>query len=224
MVSLFGVRRVDDLERLFFYLCLHTGALLSIRECASSLEVSALTVSNYLEVLEQAHLIHKLPSASLGGKKTLKAPYKVYVVDPGLRAAALVRGEEALRDPVEMGIVVETAVVRHLFGFRYWEIPRLSYWRDSATGKEVDVVVRSPKRVVPVEVKYRANAPIGHDEGIVHFCREERVPHAFWVTQREQDFGVERLSGLDTKFLRIPAHILCYLLGQAEQPVGPETA
>jgi len=218
VVSLFGVRRVDDLERLFLYLCLNTGALLSIRQCASALEVSALTVSNYLEVLEQAHLIHKLPSASLGGKKTLKAPYKVYLVDPGLRGAALVRGEEALRDPTELGIVVETAVVRHLLGFRYWEIPRLSYWRDSATGKEVDVVVRGPNRVVPVEVKYRATAPLGPDEGIVHFCRNERVSHAFWVTQREADLGVVQFPGLETKFLRIPAHIFCYLLGQAEQP------
>ncbi len=31
------------------------------------------------------------------------------------------------------------------------------------------------------------------------------------------DFGVEMIGDLSTKFLKIPAHIFCDLLGQAER-------
>ena len=36
-------------------------------------------------------------------------------------------------------------------------------------------------------------------------------------TQREADFSVSRLKAVDTTFLKIPAYILCYLLGQSER-------
>ena len=57
-------------------------------------------------------------------------------------------------------------------------------------------------------------------ERIVEFCRQEDVPRAFWVTRREQDFGLVQFSGLATQFLRVPAHVFTYLLGQAEQEPG----
>jgi hypothetical protein len=39
----------------------------------------------------------------------------------------------------------------------------------------------------------------------------------YLVTQRDADFAVTRLKGIDTAFLKIPAYILCYLLGQSER-------
>ncbi|MFW6163361.1 MAG: ATP-binding protein [Planctomycetota bacterium] len=220
MVGLFGVRSVANLERLFMYICVHSGGLLSVRQCSQNLGIAAATVGSHLESLEQGHLIYRLPPAAVGGKKTLNAPQKVYLADAALRNAVLLKGEEVLRDPDEMGRIVETMMVRHLATFRYWDVPRVTYWRDSPSGDEVDVVVRTPRYAIPVEVKYRSRAPLTAKEGIVHFCREEAVPEAYWVTQREEDFGVARFDGLDTRFLRIPAHILAYLLGQTEQPPG----
>jgi hypothetical protein len=218
LTDLFHVRNVGDVDKLFLYLCIHSGGILAVEACASALGCSPTTVTNHLEVLEQANLIYRLAPYRIGGKRALKARHKVYLVDAALRNSVLMRGEEVLKNPDEMGLIVETTVLRHLFAFHAWETPRLGYWRDSATSQEVDMIVASPRAVVPVEVKYRAKAPLGPGEGIVHFCRNERVSHAFWVTQREADFGVVQFPGLQTKFLRIPAHIFCYLLGQGEQP------
>lgn len=220
MTAVFRIRNVDDLERLFLYVCVNTGGILAVQTCANALQTSPSTVSAHLRVLEQANLIYRLPPASIRGKKALKARHKVYLVDAALRNAVLLRGEEILSDPDEMGVIVETTVLRHLYAFHYWESPQISYWRDSGSGKEVDVVVRGPGYTVPVEVKYRSQAPLGESEGIVHYCRQEPVRDAYWVTQREPDFSVVRFDGLRTRFLRIPAHIFCYLLGQAEQPPG----
>lgn len=217
MTALFGIRNVNELEKLFIYLCLHTGGIFSVQGCASSLGSSAVTVANHLEALEQANLVYRLPPAGTGGKSALKAKYKVYLVDAALRNAVLLRGDEIAGNAQEMGTIVETTVLRHLAAYHYRDTPELVYWRDTKTGQEIDMIVRSPAYVLPVEVKYRQDAAIGEKEGILTYCRAESVTYAYWITQRERDFEVVGVQGAKTKILRVPAHIFTYLLGQAER-------
>ncbi len=217
MAALFDIRNVNALERLFIYLCLHSGSLLEVKNCASALGVQRPTIENYLDLLEQANLIYRLPPTEIGGKKILKARHKVYLVDAALRNAVLLRGEEMLTDPNELGVVVETTVLRHLIAFHYRDSPRVSYWRHPKSKLEVDVIVQSPSYTLPVEVKYRESPSLGESSGLVAYCRIEEVRHAYWVTKREEDFGIETVGDLSTRFLKIPAHIFCYLLGQAER-------
>jgi predicted AAA+ superfamily ATPase len=217
MTSLFGLRNVNDLERVFLYVCLNSGGIMSIKTCADALGTYPTTVSNYLDLLEQANLIYRLPPTRLGGKKVLKARQKIYLVDAALRNAVLLKGEDILSNAQEMGTIVETTVLRHLFAYYYRDTPKIQYWWESRTKREVDIIVRSPRYTIPVEVKYRARAPLNENEGIVRFCRGEKVQQAYWVTQIESDIGIQRFDGLSTAFLRIPAHLFCYLLGQAER-------
>lgn len=217
MTALFGVRNVNELEKLFIYLCLHTGGILAHKTCATALETSATTVANHLTMLEQANLIYRLPPAALGGKKILKARNKYYLVDAALRNAVLLRGEEILTNPDEMGLIVETTVLRHLYAYYYRDTPEIVYWRDAMTGKEVDIIIRSPSYVLPFEVKYKESSVLSEDGGLATYCRSEQPKHAYLVTKRDVDFIVTKLGGIDTQFLKIPAHILCYLLGQAER-------
>jgi len=217
MASLFGIRSVNDLEKLFIYICLNSGGLFVARKCADALELTRPTVLNHLEVLKKANLIYLLPPYAPTGKKVLKAQPKVYLVDAALRNAVLLRGEEVLNNPEEMGTIAETTVLRHLFAYHYRDVPQITYWRDAATQKEVDIIVRSPAYLIPVEVKYREKAPLRESEGIVAFCGREKVKSAYWVTRREEDFDVQRFRNAETAFLRVPAHIFVYLLGQAER-------
>lgn len=217
MTALFGIRNVNDLEKLFIYLCLNSGGILSIKNCASALGVSAATVTNHLAALAQANLIYRLPPAGTGGKKVLKARDKVYLVDAALRNAVLLRGEEILKDPQEMGTIVETTVLRHLYAYYYQDTPEIVYWRDAATTREVDIIVRSPGYTIPVEVKFRSNAELTEKDGLVSYCRHEKIKRAYLVTQSDLDFGVMKFPDEEASFLKIPAHIFTYLLGQAER-------
>lgn len=219
MTMLFGLRNIADLEKLFIYLCLHTGGIFSVKNCAGALETSAITVSHHMEALERAHLIYRLQPFALGGKKILKVRQKVYLVDAALRNAVLLRGEEILTSPDEMGKIVETTMLRHLFAYYYQDTPRIAYWNDPTPGRkrEVDIIISSPKYTIPVEVKYEEDASLGEKEGVVDFCRREPVENAYWVTKLEKDFAVKEFPGTKTKFLKIPAHIFAYLLGQAER-------
>ena len=217
MTALFGVRNVNELEKLFIYLCLHTGGILAHKTAATALETTTATVANHLALLEQANLIYRLPPAGLGGKKVLKARNKYYLVDAALRNAVLLRGEEVLTNSQEMGLIVETTVLRHLYAYYYRDTPEIAYWRDAATDKEVDIIVRSPAYTMPFEIKYKDKTTLDRAGGLAAYCATEGVKQAYLVTKSESDFGIARLDGIETRFLKIPAHILCYLLGHAER-------
>jgi len=215
MAALFGVRHIDVLEKLFIYLCLHSGGIIAHNAVASALQVSIQTVSNHLQLLEQANLIYRLPPLELGGKKILKAKNRYYLVDAALRNAVLLRGEEVLTLPDEMGTIVETTILRHLFAYYYRDTPEIAYWRDG--DREVDIVVRSPSYTIPVEVKFRENARLERSSPLVTMCQREAISQAYFVTKREEDFGPLEFAETNTQLMRIPAHIFCYLLGQAER-------
>ncbi len=217
MTSLFGIRNINDLEKLFIYLCLHSGGIFSAQACAKAVETTQPTVVNHIQLLEQANLIYRLPPKAIGGKAILKARHKIYLVDAALRNAVLLRGEEIYGDPAQMGMIVETTVLRHLLAYYYRDVPRLSFWRDPATDKEVDLIVESPNYQILVEIKYREQGVLEARDGAVIYCRDQKIERAYVISKLESDFGTRRVRDGKTDFLYIPAHIFCYLIGQAER-------
>jgi hypothetical protein len=216
MTALYGVRSVAELERLFIYLCLHAGGIFQAKTCADQLEVSPATVAKHLEYLEQAHLVYRVAPYALSGKLILKGRPKVHLVDAALRNAVLLRGESLLQDPAELGLVVESAMTRHILAYHHRHAAEVSYWRDPKSGKEVDIILRTGEETVPFEIKYRDSAGLSAKDGIVAFCQKEAIRRAYFITRSNQDFGPQRFQDHPTEFLKVPAHILAFLSGQAE--------
>ena len=108
MTALFGVRRVLELEKTFLYLCLHDGGILDMPSLCSSLGVKKATANSFLDVLEAAHLIYKLPPYGYG-KEILRARYKIYLADAAIAGSVLLRGKLLLEDRAKLGAAVETA-------------------------------------------------------------------------------------------------------------------
>ncbi len=81
----------------------------------------------------------------------------------------------------------------------------------------MDIIVRSPAYHLPFEVKYKEKAPLEAKSGLAIYSEAEDIKHAYLVTKRETDFGVAVFDQTKTSFLKVPAHILCFLLGQAER-------
>ncbi|MHC1725634.1 MAG: ATP-binding protein [Syntrophobacteraceae bacterium] len=194
MTALFGVRNINDLEKLFIYLCIHTGSIVGHNTCAKELGTSATTVANHLVFMEQANLIYRLPPSDVSGKRMLKARNKYYLVDAALRNAVLLKGEEILTNSDEMGRIVETTVLRHLYAYHYRDMPEIVYWRDSIINKEVDIIVKSPAYILPFEIKYKEDAAIGKNDGLYIYCNTAKVKLAYLVTKRDSDFGLEDLG------------------------------
>jgi predicted AAA+ superfamily ATPase len=114
-------------------------------------------------------------------------------------------------------VILETTVLHQFYAYYYRDVPEILYWRDAVTGKEVDVIVKSPKYQIPVEVEYRQDAPLIEKDGLVEYVRDNHLKWAYLITQRDLDFSIQQIPDLPANFLRVPAHIFVYLLGQAER-------
>jgi len=221
MTALFGVRNIQELERLFIYLCYHTGGIFQAATCASELGSNAQTVNNHLDLLEQAHLVYRLNPYGLGGKQLLKPRQKVHLVDSAIRNAILMKSEQVLQDPPQMGMIVESTVLRHIIAYHLRRPFEACYWRQASKGKEtgpeVDVVLRTPDQVVPFEVKYRESAALDAKGGLAVFCAAEQIERGYLITKADEDFGPSHLEGKATAFLKVPAHVFTFVTGVTEQ-------
>lgn len=209
MVALFNVRNILELERLFLYLCLHTGEILDRTAIARELGVTAPTVDNYLKTLEMAHLIVLLHNVDTGGKKLLRTRPKAYLADASLRMVVLMQGEEVLAETATMGHLVETAVVVHTLAFARDSLPQAGYWRDAASGREVDLVLTLPRSAAVVEVKYRSDARTRAEDGLRLYRQGDGRVRRWLVTRAAEDAGYDAASGI----VRVPAFAYLYLLG-----------
>lgn len=215
MTAQYGVRRVIELEQTFLYLCLHDGGLLDMQTLCGALEVKKPTAGGFIDLLEATHLIYRLRPFGYG-KEVLRGKSKIYLADPAIAPAVMLRGRELLEDAALLGQVVECAFFKHVFSRYYQHSISFSYWRGKKD-LEVDIVADIGGRLVPFEVKYRG-ARVGAAElrGLARFCEERGVARCYAVTRDAADFGLLPLGAGGVTALKIPAALACFWLGQSE--------
>lgn len=211
--SLFAVRNSADLERIFLYLCYHSSSIISVESIARELNgVSRPTVEKYIDHLRTANLIYVSSPVNVSGKKALKAQNKVYIADAAIRNAVLMR-QDLLANPIEMGVMVETAVYKHVRAFYHHEATQVGYYREpGGADKEIDIVVQSPLEKILIEVKYRESYALDQSQAIVR--QAANATRALVVTKKGDDYGP--LASSPASVYRIPAYAFLYLLGHAE--------
>lgn len=219
MTALFGVRRVLDLEHTFLYLCMHDGGLLDVADLCANLEVKRPTAQNFIELLESAHLIHRLAPYGYG-KDISRARFKIYLADAAIAPAVMLKGKAMLEEPTALGIATETAVFKHLLSRYYASSVRFSYWR-GRKHHEVDLLADAGGQLIPFEVKYRSQHTGKRElKGLIELCDTKAITHGYVVTRSMHDFGQinDKLLGdhTRTQLIRIPAPLLCYWLGASE--------
>lgn len=210
MTSYFGVRRVQEVEQLFLYLCLHDGGILDLTSLCSSLSLQKQTVRRYIDFLESAHLIYKLSPFGYG-KEVLRGKHKVYLADSSLAGSVLLKGRRLLEDPLHLGAAVETAFCKHVFSHYSQQSTGFAYWR-GRNGHEVDIVIETEGELVPFEVKYQSGPTDLRDlTGLRLFCEEHHPARAYVITRDPSDFGPLPSMG-ETQVLRISAALACLWL------------
>jgi predicted AAA+ superfamily ATPase len=217
MTALFGVRRVLELEQTFIYLCMHDGGIQDLATLSTNLGIPKPTVQNFINLLEATHLLYRLPPFGYG-KEILRARYKLYLADPAIAPAILMKGKTILEDSKSLGNAVETTVFSHLAAHSATNHARFSYWKDSKN-KELDLVVEVSEELIPLEVKYQSQVTQPKDvQGLINFCRERvSVSNGYILTKASQDIGLlEDIDSSSTPIMRIPASIFCYWLGESE--------
>lgn len=145
------LRRPDVMNRLVALAARQAGSLVNLSEWAAICGASRDTVTEYLSVLADAHLVEMLPVYAAGGRAELTSSRKAFFLDTGLRNAVL----RDFRPPVERadgGALIENwafAEIRKHLSLA----DTLHFWRTRG-GAEVDfVLARGGASPVGIEVK-----------------------------------------------------------------------
>ncbi|MBI2069221.1 MAG: ATP-binding protein [Elusimicrobia bacterium] len=150
--QLYGIRDIQELNRLFTTLAYNTGNEVSLESLSQSSGVTKTTLTHYLEYLEAAFLIHRVRRIDQNARHFQRATaFKVYLNNPSMRAALFGAPAE---DDQTMGALAETAL------FAQWfhepDLVKDIYYARWAEG-EIDIVYLDSKAQKPrfvTEVKW----------------------------------------------------------------------
>ena len=153
--DLAAISALPDFRRLMRAACLRLGQLVNQTELGRDVALPQPTVHRWLNLLETSYLLVRLPAYAVNRTKRLIKTPKLYWGDTGV-ALHLADAEEP------SGAHLENLVLHDLLAWRDARNERaeLTYWR-TATGEEVDFVVESGGKLLPIEVKATARPRIG---------------------------------------------------------------
>jgi predicted AAA+ superfamily ATPase len=153
--NLSAIADLPDFLRLLRLAVLRSGQLINVDGLARDAGLASSTARRWLNLLEVSCQTVSLPAyATSRSKRLIKSP-KLYPTDSGLACYLCGIGEAAsLEDSPQLGPLFEAYVLQHLAAFAALLPVRaeLLYWR-TTRGEEVDFVVETPTRLLPIEIK-----------------------------------------------------------------------
>ena len=205
-VATFGPRvPATTLDRLWTMLAHRQGATLNASVLARSLEVSAQSVTRYVDLLSDLLLLRRLPPFQTNiGKRLIKAP-KVYVRDSGLVHALLgIASLEQLAGHPVVGMSWEGYVIETLLSVL---LPQArSYFYRTSAGAEIDLVIEHNDGARwAIEVKRSLSAKIGR--GFHFACADVEPTRSIIVHAGEDRYPVsENVEGIGVRELAEELH------------------
>jgi predicted AAA+ superfamily ATPase len=148
--DLAAISALPDFRRLMRAASLRLGQLLNQTELARDVALPQPTVHRWLNLLETSYLLVRLPAYAVNRTKRLIKSPRLYWGDTGV--ALHLAGDEA-----PGGAYLENLVLGDLLAWRDARLERaeIGYWR-TTIGEEVDFVIETSGRLLPVEVKATA--------------------------------------------------------------------
>ncbi len=170
------IKDLIQFERFIRLTASRVGQLVNYASLASDVGVSAVTIKQWIAVLEATYILVRLePYFENFGKRLIKSP-KLYFTDTGLACYLLgIDSTEQLIKEPNYGNLFENWVVIELMKARYNRAldPRLYFYRDVA-GKEVDLLFQKGNQLIPIEIKSSKTFSSSFLEGLHYF--HEQTP------------------------------------------------
>lgn len=174
------IRNVQSFTRFLEIAAFSNGEMLNYTNIAADCGVSAPTVKEYFQILEDTMIGRFLPSFQKKPKRRVIQSPRFYYFDVGIANYLLKRhriefGSEAFGKAFEHYIYHELYAHRHYSQKDY----QLSYWR-TTSGLEVDFILGDHE--VAVEVKATPQAQERHLKGLKSFAQEYTVKKLILVS------------------------------------------
>jgi len=149
--DLYHIKNPAAFRRLLGLAASQIGDLTNFSNLAEALGISVNTVSQYLSILEESHIIQMVPPYVGGKRAEITSRPKIYFIDNGLRNA-LFGGFTPLEGRNDIGKLMENLVFTELCKYTNPLLDAIHFWRSSSQA-EVDFVLVRDHRLVAVEVK-----------------------------------------------------------------------
>lgn len=174
------IRNISGFSRFLEVAAFSNGEMVNYANIASECGVSAPTIKEYFQILEDTMTGRFLPSFQKRPKRRVILAPKFYYFDIGivnhlLKRGKIESGSEAFGNAFEHFIYQELYAHSHYSGIEY----PLYYWR-TASQIEIDFVLGTNE--VALEVKSTSNANPRHAKGLIAFSEEYKVKKSILIT------------------------------------------
>jgi len=157
-----NIRKADIVHQLLQLLAFQIGNEVSIHELALKLKVNERTVSRYIDLLEKAFVIFRLPAFSRNLRKEVSKKKKIYFYDLGVRNS-IIQQYQPLKGRVDRGALWENFLVAERTKYLHARLrfPKQYFWR-THDQQELDYLEEADGQLHGYEFKWnpkKAKAP-----------------------------------------------------------------
>jgi predicted AAA+ superfamily ATPase len=155
------------------------GNLVNYKELSSTLGISFPTLKKYLWYAQKIFLLDLITPYSRNVRKEISQSPVVYFRDLGMRNYPLGLFGNIVSSS-EGGFLFQNFVFQALIAGVTTASTRVHFWRTKDKA-EVAFVVEKGKKLIPVEVKYKALKDVEIPRALIHFCEQYSPDEAYVV-------------------------------------------
>jgi predicted AAA+ superfamily ATPase len=181
------VRQIKNINNLLVFekfmqiLAGRTGQELNLSSISVEVGVNLKTIQSWIGILESSFIIYLLKPHYKNFNKTIVKRPKVYFYDVGVVCSFLrISNSVQLETHPLRGALFETMVVIELLKKLTNKAiqPNLYYWRDK-TGHEIDIIIDTAEKLVPVEIKSGKTIATDWFKSIKYWCNLSKQNQSF---------------------------------------------
>lgn len=175
----------------FLQLCAgRTGQQLNIASMSNECGIDIKTVQAWLSILQSSYIIYLLPTYhKTYNKRVVKTP-KLYFLDTGLACSLLgIRQESEIVNSHFRGALFENFILLEILKQKYYRgsASGIYYWKEN-NGLEVDILIDTGKKIIPIEIKMAETFTDGHLKNIRHWNKISDNSGGYLLYDGEKDF------------------------------------
>lgn len=182
-------------QRFLSMLCKLSGTILNKSDIARALEVSEGAIREYLAIAEGTFLWRAIPSYENSISKSIVKMPKGNVRDSGLLHSLIniTSKTQLYNDPI-IGHSFEGFVIEELIkGLQATMLTHWSYfYYRTRSGAEVDLILKGPFGIIPIEVKYGINTKTKVLYNLKKFVIDNELPFGLLINQSTEACWLDR--------------------------------
>lgn len=149
-----GIKKPEKMLELLKMLAWQIGSEVNYNELSNTLKIDNQTVESYIEMLEQAFVIYKLPAYHTNQRTELKKSKKIYFNDLGIRNA-LINDFRYIEIRNDAGALFENFVINELRKQNEYKqiYANFYFWRNTDQ-REIDLIIEKNNVLQTIEIKW----------------------------------------------------------------------